>query len=62
MKFFDTPAFAHDLRIVSKSRGVAQAGISGSGRRQRRHGVEAVQAAQLPRRRTIWPACCRGRG
>ena len=24
MKYFDTPAFAHDLRIVLKSRHVAQ--------------------------------------
>ena len=28
MKYFDTPAFAHDLRIVSKSRGVAQLELS----------------------------------
>ena len=29
MKYFDTPAFAHDLRIVLKSRGVPAAEMAG---------------------------------
>ena len=31
MKYFDTPAFAHDLRIILKSRGVAQLELVGGG-------------------------------
>ena len=48
MKYFDTPAFAHDLRIVLKSRKVAQLELSVQATVRRGHGVAAVQAAQHP--------------